>query len=460
MSDTGQAEEVTRRLAELHEDVDDVAEPRPGDTATSVPERIHVLIARVLADLPAVGKNSTNDDEGYAFRGIDDALNALNPVLSKHLVWFSPKVINREVAERTLHSGGILYWTFLEVMYVFRGPAGDQLEVGPVMGEALDSSDKGVSKAMTAALKNMLYQTFAISTAEAARDDADRTTHPEAVRNGPKSSWPWGGWQTEAEYDYAVEPVLEAARQLSPQFQATLKQWRLDNEITLPPTKVNFAVFAEQVMALTEDDALTAAATAAHQAQAEEPFDTADQDRGDEETPPATPLPEVDPESAAEVLPEGAATVAPDEPPDMAAVSSSATSAPDEPAPHSDPLAIGEALQEAVDVETATEATVEATNEPARTPQAAVVAAEAETAPDTAPVDPMRCQGNFEGCNILCESAQQRDMSLFRWSKPMCQSCNKRYTAEMKAKVAKDMTAIETAGAEITEAGSAEAESG
>jgi hypothetical protein len=143
-------------------------------------ETIHVLLGRILAELPAVGKGSKAPAGmgGYSFRGIDDTLNALNPILSRHSVFFMPHVEERRDSDRETGKGGTLWMVSLRVRYRFYGPGGDWVDC-VVEGEGSDSGDKATQKAMTAAMKYMLFQVFAISTQEVGEMDAERHEVPE-----------------------------------------------------------------------------------------------------------------------------------------------------------------------------------------------------------------------------------------------------------------------------------------
>lgn len=143
---------------------------------------IHVLMARILGELPAIGKDRVNTQQNFKFRGIDDVMNALNPLLAKHGVFYVPDVVERIDSERATKSGGVMYVVNLHVRYRFYGPNGDHIEASG-WGEGTDSGDKATNKAMTGAMKYVLFQAFAISTEEAAENDADGDS-PEATSGG------------------------------------------------------------------------------------------------------------------------------------------------------------------------------------------------------------------------------------------------------------------------------------
>lgn len=141
---------------------------------------IYQRLAAILAELPAIGKTQRNAQQGFNFRGIDDVLNALNPLLGKYGVFAVPEVLERISDERTTRNGGVMYVTNLHVRYTFYGPAGDSVS-GTAWGEGTDSGDKATPKAMTGAMKQVLFQTFAINTEEMANQDSDHHTPDETV---------------------------------------------------------------------------------------------------------------------------------------------------------------------------------------------------------------------------------------------------------------------------------------
>lgn len=150
-----------------------IAGPLPADAT------IHQRMVRIVADLPAIGRDQKNQQQGFMFRGYDDVLNALNPLLGEHGVYFVPDVLERVTGDRTTKSGSTMYEVNLHVEFTFYGLAGDSVKASG-WGEGTDSGDKATNKAMTGALKYVLFQTFAIATAEAT--DSDQTTQEATTR--------------------------------------------------------------------------------------------------------------------------------------------------------------------------------------------------------------------------------------------------------------------------------------
>lgn len=150
------------------------------DLGANLDASIYERMAAVLRDLPAIAKASENKQQNYMFRGIDDVLNALNPVLAKHGVFYTPTVLEARTEQRTSGKGNSLYATWLHVQYTFYGLAGDTVTAS-AWGEGTDSLDKATNKAMTGAMKYCLFQVFAISTKEGGDADTDHNPGEETL---------------------------------------------------------------------------------------------------------------------------------------------------------------------------------------------------------------------------------------------------------------------------------------
>jgi hypothetical protein len=151
--------------------------PESSDVAPS----IHVLQAMILDDLPPIPKGSWNEQQKFHFRGIDDTLIALNPLLARYGVRIVPHdVLEFHRETRTSGSGKALYGVSVTMRFRWYGPNGDYIDsIG--IGEGTDSLDKATSKASQVAYKYMIFQALAISTAEAAMNETDRGPSQETI---------------------------------------------------------------------------------------------------------------------------------------------------------------------------------------------------------------------------------------------------------------------------------------
>lgn len=137
---------------------------------------IYAAMAAILNDVEAISKGRRNDQQNYAFRGIDDVYNMVHPLFSKHRVFCVPRMLGQTTSERVTQSGTTLRFVELSMAYDFFAPDGSHV-TAEVMGEAMDAGDKASNKAMSAAHKYALLQTFCIPTGDL--PDADQTTHDE-----------------------------------------------------------------------------------------------------------------------------------------------------------------------------------------------------------------------------------------------------------------------------------------
>lgn len=139
-----------------------------------------------MADIGAVSKSQTNQQQHFRYRGIDDAMNALYPILAKHGLFLVPEVLDQKREERTTKNGGNLIYSILKVRYTMY--AGDGSSVSAVViGEGMDSADKSSNKAIAAAMKYAIFQMFCIPTEDMRNDDPDKETPPDST---PKNQQP------------------------------------------------------------------------------------------------------------------------------------------------------------------------------------------------------------------------------------------------------------------------------
>lgn len=140
--------------------------------------KIYEAIIGVMKDVGAVGKNNTNQIQKYKFRGIDDVMNALNPAMIKNHVFVTPTIIEETREERQTGKGGLLIYSVVKVKYTFYTDDGSSVEA-TVIGEAMDSGDKSMNKAMSAGFKYACFQVFCIPTEEMHDSEEDS---PEPVK--------------------------------------------------------------------------------------------------------------------------------------------------------------------------------------------------------------------------------------------------------------------------------------
>lgn len=141
---------------------------------------IYERIAAIMEEMPAIGKEKKNKDQGFMYRGIDDVMNVLQPLLSKHKVFIVPEVLEQTREERATKSGGRLLYSLLKIKYTFFADDGTSVSA-VVIGEGMDSSDKASNKAMAVGMKYALFQVFCIPTEEMVDPDGETPPGSEPV---------------------------------------------------------------------------------------------------------------------------------------------------------------------------------------------------------------------------------------------------------------------------------------
>lgn len=132
-------------------------------------------IAQVTAAFAehGIAKNNKNESQGFKFRGIDDVLNRMSRHLVEANLVITPKVLSREVMERTNSRGNAIFYVVLTVEYTIHSIVDGTSVTVVTVGEAMDSGDKATNKALSIAYKYMAFQTFSIPIAE----DPDKEVH-------------------------------------------------------------------------------------------------------------------------------------------------------------------------------------------------------------------------------------------------------------------------------------------
>lgn len=149
-------------------------DPSPAPAAEATP-LIYAKMTAVMRDVGAVGKNNrVSHGQSYDFRGIDDVMAALQPVLVRHGVLVIPTVLDRTSTEFKTSKGSMMQHTILHVRYDFFAEDGSSVSA-TVVGEGADVGDKSCNKAMSGALKYCLTHGFCIPTEERKDSEWDRS---------------------------------------------------------------------------------------------------------------------------------------------------------------------------------------------------------------------------------------------------------------------------------------------
>lgn len=198
----------------MSDDTTDIPAPEPatdgGDDAAAYARAVYPAtepkpvpaiigaICEIMNSIGAIKKGQTSDHGHFKFRGIDDVMIVLAPLLRAHCVFITPELVSCSRERYTSNGGGGLMNTMVEVKYTFTSAAdGSTHVVGPIPGEGMDTGDKSSTKAMSVAMRTMLLQVFAIATEDR---DPDHDVYEVAApgrevpaQRAPRQSAPSGG---------------------------------------------------------------------------------------------------------------------------------------------------------------------------------------------------------------------------------------------------------------------------
>jgi ERF superfamily len=118
-------------------------------------------------------------------------LDRLAPSLAKHRLCILPRALERTVIERRDDGQHLLFHTCLRVAFTLTSVEDGSSHIVEAFGEALDVSDKATAKAMSAAFKSAMIQTFCIPLAGS--EDPDRTSLRASART--HMAEPVQGWE-------------------------------------------------------------------------------------------------------------------------------------------------------------------------------------------------------------------------------------------------------------------------
>lgn len=75
---------------------------------------VYAAISACIADLlGGVAKDRRNSGQGFNFRGIDQFMNAVAPVIARNGLVVLPRVISKKQDERQTTKGGVMFYTHL-----------------------------------------------------------------------------------------------------------------------------------------------------------------------------------------------------------------------------------------------------------------------------------------------------------------------------------------------------------
>ena len=124
---------------------------------------IYQTLNAVMKEVGAIEKSQENKVQNFKFRGIDQFMNELHPLMSKHGLIAIPTFLSSTATPCLSKNGASQYRVTQQIKYTFYALDGSFLE-SVIEAEAIDTADKSSTKAMSSALKYLLMQVFMIPT--------------------------------------------------------------------------------------------------------------------------------------------------------------------------------------------------------------------------------------------------------------------------------------------------------
>jgi hypothetical protein len=145
---------------------------------------VQEALCAVMGAVRSISKDRrvTEGPARFSFRGVDDVMEAVGPALREHGVVFAPsRVVSLDHERYTTARGSLMDGVTIIVEYTVTGPNGDTMTVAAA-GQAADSGDKAVPKAMSVAYRTALLEALCIPAGE---PDPDASVHERAAEESP-----------------------------------------------------------------------------------------------------------------------------------------------------------------------------------------------------------------------------------------------------------------------------------
>lgn len=127
--------------------------------------KIQSALVGAMRDICAKGIGKTKQASGggatYNFRGIDDAMNELSPILVNHGITVTPRYSELTLTKYQRAGDKFSHCVTVKGSFTFSADDGSSV-VAEAYGESIDTSDKATIKAQTVAFRTVLFQQFVV----------------------------------------------------------------------------------------------------------------------------------------------------------------------------------------------------------------------------------------------------------------------------------------------------------
>jgi len=159
--------------------------------------QVYKAISKLQSLIATTGlaKTRNNQQQGYKFRGIDELYNLVAVQMPLSGLVCVPRVVEYTTEEGTTKNGGRMEYARVLMEFDFIAIEDGSTHTARTVGEAMDSADKALNKAMSAATKYVYLITFTVPT----EGDNDADEHSPEMAPKPKTDNPAAILQLTAE---------------------------------------------------------------------------------------------------------------------------------------------------------------------------------------------------------------------------------------------------------------------
>lgn len=188
----GEIGSTNRALKNVIDQLANIAEfrrtaPEGVEQELGLSSAIDAAIIKIMRDVREIGKGGAAPAKvgGYAYRKVDDIMNAVGGAMRDHGVYIRPEMVSNDRKSWT-SDGRLVTEVVLTMRYHWvSGVDGTSFEV-VVVGEGRDNGDKATSKAQAMCYKTMLLQTLCIPLEEVTGFDVENEDTSNMAPDRPR----------------------------------------------------------------------------------------------------------------------------------------------------------------------------------------------------------------------------------------------------------------------------------
>jgi hypothetical protein len=144
--------------------------------------KLFAKIAAVMSEVRTLEKTGENKFDKYSYVTADAIAIKVGGIMAKHKLALLPSLISVETGEYTTQKGGTNFRTVAHFQMTLACGETGATWTSQWSGEAIDRSDKSISKAAVSAVKYFLLKTFLLAGGDEEDADAESPTIERASR--------------------------------------------------------------------------------------------------------------------------------------------------------------------------------------------------------------------------------------------------------------------------------------